>query len=166
MVYWGKDSVFQFKRLTIILAASCLLLPYEDVKRLGEHLGAVKDSKYSHSLDCKLLNLTSLVLFYFTGVEIKVPIRDLIRQKNGQCHLSLNVADTSSELGLDILQSVYLVVDLLQLVVGMGQVAVSPRKCTIEEMKLILLMSTPMYLQYTCRSEILHIRMGMGNSYA
>lgn len=151
--------------MTIILAAPHLLLPYEDVKRLGEHLGAVEDSKYSHRLDCKLLNLTSLDLFYFTGAEIQVPVRDLFRQKNGQCHLSLNVADTPSELGLDILKSVYLVVDLLQLVVGMGEVAVSPRKCTIEEMKLTFPISTPTYLQYTCRSEIFHFRMGMGNSF-
>lgn len=147
--------------VTIALASTFLLLPYENVKNVGKQLGAVEESRNFHRLDCELLNLTSLVSFYFSGAEIQVPIRDLIKQKNGQCYLSLEVAEFPSVLGLDILKSTYLVVGLGQRQVALGQAAVSQRSSTLEPISFTIPdVATPKYFSYTLAREKFSMAFG------
>lgn len=117
----------------ILLSSRVLLFPYEYVKELGEKLGAVEESRSSHRLDCGLLNLTSLISLYFSGVEIQVPIRDLVWQEKNACYLSFNVANGPSIIGQDILRSIYLVINLARDQVGLGQASLADNPGRIEE---------------------------------
>lgn len=66
-----------------------------------------------HALDCQLLQLRELISIYFSGVEIEVPVRDLVMQLTTGCYLSLTSTDNGPiEIGQNILKSTYLVVDL------------------------------------------------------
>lgn len=79
-----------------------------------------------HALDCQLLQLRELISIYFSGVEIKVPVRDLVMQLTTGCYLSLTSTDNGPiEIGQNILKSTYLVVDLKEREISLAQAYVN-----------------------------------------
>lgn len=103
-----------------------LALPSNIVKRIAKYMRAVFDNYYeAHIVDCGLLNLTDLISLYFSGIEIEVPIRDLVMQSRLFCYLSFRVAFGPPHIGQDVLKNAYVVVDLDSKEVALAQAAVA-----------------------------------------
>lgn len=103
-----------------------LALPSNTVKRIAKYMRAVFDNYYeAHIVDCGLLNLTDLISLYFSGIEIEVPIRDLVMQSTLFCYLSFHMADGPPHIGQDVLKNAYVVVDFDSKEVALAQAAVA-----------------------------------------
>jgi len=103
-----------------------LSLPVGAFNELIAHLNAVR-AYNKYLVPCDLLDLTDLVSFYFSGVEIQVPVRDLIFQNAYfGCEISIDERDKPPYLGQDILKSAYVVVNLDNKEVALAQASNSP----------------------------------------
>lgn len=81
-----------------------LSLPVGTFNELIAHLNAVRAGYNNYLVPCDLLDLTDLVSFYFSGVEIQVPVRDLIFQ-NAYFGCEIEERERPPYLGQDILKS-------------------------------------------------------------
>lgn len=117
--------------------STLLLLPWGYVKKLRDFFDPHGELPSDHSeslykIDCKYLNLTELVSFYFSGIRLKMPVRDLVFQSGG-CYLGVKPTSTSSILGANFLRNIYVVFDMDNKEVALAQAAASERPSTIEE---------------------------------
>lgn len=117
--------------------ASLLLLPWGYVNKLrgffdphGELPSDPSESLFK--IDCKYLNLTELVSFFFSGIRLQMPVRDLVFQSGG-CYLGVKPTSTSSILGANFLRNIYVVFDMDNKEVALAQAAASEQPSTIEE---------------------------------
>lgn len=99
-----------------------LSFPYGSIDGILEYLEVENDNFGNYLVQCNLLNLTELISFYFSGVEIQVPVRNLVSQvSSGFCVLSIIEGPGLAYIGDDILQSAYFVVDLNNKEVALAQ---------------------------------------------
>ncbi|SGZ51247.1 CIC11C00000004599 [Sungouiella intermedia] len=124
-----------------------LIFPFGSLDKIYEHLDAVYNQVSYHVVPCSLLNLTELISFYFSGIEIQVPVRDLIVQSpDFGCLISISEFDGPYHLGQDILKSAYVVVDLDNKEVALAQATISSND-DIEDIvsEIPLALAAPLY---------------------
>jgi len=125
-----------------------LNLPPGSLEKMCEHLGTkVFDGSSYAFVPCSLLNLTDLISFYFSGIEIQVPVRDLIVQHPYfGCLISISEFDGPYHLSQDILKSAYVVVDLDNKKVALAQATNSSNE-DIEDIvsEIPLALEAPLY---------------------
>lgn len=107
----------------IDIAEEWLILPSSVVLKLAELLHGYRDSTdNSYQVPCFNLELRDVIRFYFSGVELQVPVRDLVFQLYSSCLVSLIPYNEGPYIiGQDVLKSAYLVVDLEGREVAMAQ---------------------------------------------
>lgn len=125
-----------------------LVLPFLVVKKIAELLHGYEWLDLGYRVPCFNLELTDVIRFYFSGVELQVPVRDLITQHMFNCWLSIEYISSGPYLlGQDILKSAYLVVDLEGREVALGQVNSTSNDENIEEIgsTVPLALEAPLY---------------------
>lgn len=134
----GDNYVYKEQTYVLLDTSSTLLrLPMGYVKKLRKHFYPDRklnrtSQDYYYEIDCKYLNLTELISFFFSGIRIQVPVRDLVFEFFG-CYLGVWPSSRSFQLGTNFLRSAYVVFDLENKEIAMAQAAASPRQATIEE---------------------------------
>ena len=107
---------------TISSEYTVLSFPYGSFDPLIDELKAVGNYYGEYIVPCSMLNLTDLISLYFSGIEIQVPVRDLVFQSSYYgCMLTFEEYDGPAALGQDILKSAYVVVDLDNKEVALAQ---------------------------------------------
>lgn len=119
----GTDFSMELNMAVAIrIEEATLILPDRFFDKLIAHLNAIKTPDDVTVVPCSMLNLTDLLSFYFSGIEIQVPLRDLIFQESTfGCCLTIDDYDGPYHLGQDILKSAYVVVDLDNKEVALAQ---------------------------------------------
>ena len=122
--------------VNIDIARAGLRLPSPVVLKLAELLHGfyyyIDTSSYQ--VPCFNLELRDVIRFYFSGVELQVPVRDLVTQSYSRCWLSIGERKQGPYfIGQDILKSAYLVVDLEGREVAMAQANAISNGENIEE---------------------------------
>lgn len=139
-------------RTNIPISVSCeltlLSLSNDLVQQIASYMDAEFDDYLEvHILDCSFLNLTDLISFYFSGIEIEVPLRDLVYQaSSGSCWLTCYEDYGPPYLGQDVLRNAYIVVDLDNKEVALAQAASSDNE-DIEDIvsSIPLALEAPLY---------------------
>lgn len=108
------------------------------------------ESTDMYRVPCSQLQLDDLFGFYFSGVELRVPFRDLVMQVEDACYLSVESSYSRPfVLGRDILRSAYLVVDLEGREVAMAQAVTSKNERKEEPQEIVssipLAVKAPLY---------------------
>lgn len=131
----------------IVLSSTFLSFPLEILEDLAYKTNAKKEDDGFYYYDCDVLKKHDLVSFYFGGIQIEVPLRDLIKQIINLCYLLFNVGDGPIRLGQDVLQSAYVVVDLDNEEVALAQAVANPEGVDIEEITstIPLALEAPLY---------------------
>lgn len=147
----------------IVLSSTFLSFPLEILESFAYKTNAKKEEDGFYYYDCDVLKSHDLVSFYFGGIEIEVPLRDLVKQIVDMCYLLFNVGDGPIRLGQDILQSAYVVVDLDNEEVALAQAAGDPESsgnAKIEEISstIPLALEAPLY-SYTSVRELYSARL-------
>lgn len=134
--------------ITISCELALLSLSNDLVQQIASHMDAEFDDYLEvHILDCSFLNLTDLISFYFSGIEIEVPLRDLVFQAtSGSCLLTCFEDYGPPYLGQDVLRNSYVVVDLDNKEVALAQAAASDNE-EIEDIvsSIPLALEAPLY---------------------
>ena len=131
---YGFEAVQQTPAL-LDSGTSLQYLPGKYVDAVASYLEATTfdDDQGMYVVPCLLLQLTDSISYYFSGVEIVVPIRDLLYQYD-QCYLGMiDSGDGTTILGDTFLKSAYVVYDFDNLEIALAQAAVEPRAETIED---------------------------------
>lgn len=128
---------YEFREQTSVLldtGSTLLRLPYAYFYELYDYLDlrASQESSSLYEIDCNYLNLDQTLSFYFSGIEIQVPLRDLVYQYYG-CYFGIRGSLYSHILGANILKNAYVVYDLDNEEIAMAQAAADERPETIEE---------------------------------
>lgn len=128
---------FEFREQTLVLldtGSTLLRLPYSYFYELYDYLDLRSSSDYSslYEIDCSYLELDQTISFYFSGIEIQVPLRDLVYQYYG-CYFGIRGTLYSTILGANFLKNAYVVYDLDNEEIAMAQAAAVERPETIEE---------------------------------
>lgn len=130
--YWSKVADVAVQ---IVSGTLRLVLPTEVVESVTKYLGGYEeyDSDFSR-VPCYTLQLDVLIGFYFSGVELRVPFRDLVFQSDDACYLLMEASYQAPYfIGRSILRSAYLVVDLESREVAIAQALHSNGEGDIEE---------------------------------
>ncbi|SGZ50838.1 CIC11C00000004042 [Sungouiella intermedia] len=119
----GKNFSFEMNvAVRIRMEEATLSFPLGSYDDLLEQLDVMEDFSGYDLVPCTFLNLTDLISFYFSGIEIQVPLRDLVIQSSYYgCTLALNEYAGPPIIGQDILKSAYVVVDLDNKEVALAQ---------------------------------------------
>lgn len=157
---YGFEAVQQTPAL-LDSGTSLQYLPGKYVDAVASYLEATTfdDDQGMYVVPCLLLQLTDSISYYFSGVEIVVPIRDLLYQYD-QCYLGMiDSGDGTTILGDTFLKSAYVVYDFDNLEIALAQAAVEPRAETIEDIvtAIPLAVKAPLY-DYTSL-EIVYTRV-------
>lgn len=90
-------------------------------------LANYSESGNFYEVDCALITDPTALVYDFSGIKIKVPVKDLLVRHDSVCYLAAESYDDESlyayaALGLSFLRSAYIVYDLEALEVSMAQV--------------------------------------------
>lgn len=128
------DSFLHRDQTVVLLdsGSTGLLLPELYLEVVQEHF----DLEYNatakqYEIDCSFLQLSETISFWFSGIEIEVPMRDMVFQSD-RCWLSFTQSNTSYLLGDDFLKNAYVVYDLGNEEIALAQAAAEERPETIE----------------------------------
>lgn len=127
--------------LTIDSRASILLdtgatnnfMPLAYVKQIASHLKGRLGASGIYTVSCDYLNLDEIFTFSFSGVEISVPLKNLILRSTSRCHLGIFAEDTKPSLGDSFLRHAYIVYDLDNYEIALAQASNSSGEPDIEE---------------------------------
>lgn len=130
--YWSKVADVAVE---IVSGTLRLILPTEVVESVTQYLGGYEEQESGFlRVPCYTLQLNELIGFNFSGVELRVPSRDLVFQNDGDCSLSMESSRHAPYfIGGSILRSAYLVVDLESREVAIAQALTSEGDADIEE---------------------------------
>lgn len=136
-------------RLPAILETSrrSTLLPKKVAKKLAKKVGAKQVKKTGvYTIGCNKINLTDLISFYFSGIEIQVPVRDMVYESN-KCYWTVAGDDGPVLIGNDVLASAYVVVDMDRKEVALAQAAGGDTQENIEDIvdDIPLALQAPLY---------------------
>lgn len=128
---------FEFKDQTTVLldsGATLLKLPYLYLSALREkydlRTSSSLDSMYE--IDCSYLQLTETLSFHLSGIEISVPLRDLV-YRYYKCYFGIKPDAVTYTLGANFLESAYVVYDMQNQEIALAQAKASPSEEKIEE---------------------------------
>lgn len=144
----GKDFIVDIQGSAVIAMSSTYSGLHSDIVRaVGKQLAGTENSSGMYTLDCKLMDMTDLISFYFSGVEIRVPVRDLIKKFYDTCYLTFVPTEGLMDIGQDILKSAYVVVDMDNEEVGLAQAATATKSASVEEIGSLIPLATqaPLY---------------------
>lgn len=122
-------------QLGVVISSSLLYLsvPPEMFEEINSYFNGTDDGEDGYDVDCALLNLHELVSLYFSGIEIQVPIRDIVYRYSAGCSLSITEGNGPIVLGQNVLKSAYVVVDMDNEEVAMAQAATTSKPGDIED---------------------------------
>lgn len=86
----------------------------------------------TYEIDCDYLTLSETISFYLSGIEIQVPLRDLVFESY-VCYFGIRPAEESFILGDNFLKNAYTVFDLENQEIALAQAAAEPKAETIED---------------------------------
>lgn len=128
---------FEFKDQTTVLldsGATLLKLPYLYLSALREKYGLRTSSSLDsmYEIDCSYLQLTETLSFHLSGIEISVPLRDLVFRYY-KCYFGIKPDAVTYTLGANFLKSAYAVYDMQNQEIALAQAKASPSEEKIEE---------------------------------
>lgn len=137
------------------LSTPYLMFSNETIALFARHLNGSYDDYYeTYEVDCNLLELDEALAFYFSGVEIKVPVKAMLYESGRDCYIKFDEKEGPDVLGLDILRYLYFVIDLDEREVSLGQAATTNEEADIEAVSdsVPLALNAP-YYSYTSIKE-------------
>lgn len=129
----GDNLVIQDQTSVLLDSGATLLkLPESYMEELVEyfHLEYGPDGLYE--IDCSYLLLDKPLTFHFSGIEIQVPIRDLVFQFHA-CYFGIRDSSATHILGDNFLRNAYVVYNMDNTEIAMAQAVATPGPEDIEE---------------------------------
>lgn len=148
----GESLVIQDQTVvTLDSGASLLKLPESYMEKLIDYLHLEYGLNSLYEIDCLYLLLDESLTFHFSGIEIQVPIRDLVFQFHA-CYFGVRASSATHILGDNFLRNAYVVYDMDNMEIAMAQAAATPGPEDIEEIGTVI----PLALEaaYYSRTEL------------
>lgn len=135
-----SDKFAHYDQTSVLLdsGATLLRLPYSYMSELVDYLDlSYSSSAGMYKIDCLYLDLDKTLSFYLSGVEIQVPLRDLVFQYHA-CYFGIRSSSSFNILGDNFLKNAYVVYDLENMEVALAQAAAEDHPETIEEISSLI----------------------------
>ncbi|SGZ53358.1 CIC11C00000003445 [Sungouiella intermedia] len=132
ILYDGVGFSDAYVPVQLYLGYPYLRLPEYTVYSIAKAMNAINDFN-GYRVPCYQLNLSESFRFYFSGIEIQVPYRDLVEQVDNACYLTVKERSEGYYLGNNILRSMYFVVDMELQEVALAQASSREQNEQIEE---------------------------------
>ncbi|KAI0799193.1 aspartic peptidase domain-containing protein [Xylaria sp. FL0064] len=124
----GKTKQYPNTSMAVFLdsGATLTLLPTSLANAIAADFGAdATDADGFYPVDCQFNNQSGTLSFAFTGVTIRVPYREIVREIQTafgiQCYLGISPSDDFALLGDTMLRSAYVVFDQTNNAIHMAQ---------------------------------------------
>lgn len=159
MIFQAKTSLWILREAVISMSSTYSGLHSGIVGAVGRQLAGTENSSRMYTLGCKLMEMTDSISFYFSGVEIQVSVRDLVKKISDTCYLTFVPTQGLIDVGQDILKSAYVVVNMDNSEVGLAQATPTTKSVIVEEIGSLIPLATQAPLSnYTDLEEKLQLR--------